>query len=761
MIENIKYKKMFKIIKKEIEFGGKKLSIETGKIARQADASVVVTYGDTVILCALVYGDEPSSMGFFPLSVNYIEKKTSVGRIPGGFFKREGKLSDKEVLTSRVIDRSIRPLFPEGFCNEVQITATLLSYDKTSDTDILALIGSAAALAISGLPVDSVVAGVRVGFKDNKFIANPTFAEMEGSLLDLTFAGTRDAIFMVESEAQQLSEETMLEALDFASKNTITVIEMIEQFAKEVAKEKISFIPVDNSHLNAQMSVSLSEKISSIYKITAKQERSTALKNLRKEAVSTFATEEYSDKVIKDELDKLEAKSVRDLIFTGIRIDGRDTKTVRPINIEAAILPASCVHGSALFTRGETQALVSVTLGSAMDEQHLDSIENENKKEDFMLHYNFPSYSVGEVGRLMGPGRREVGHGKLAYKAIRPLLPVKSDFPYTIRVISEITESNGSSSMATVCGTSLALMSTGVPMAKHVAGVAMGLIKEGDKYAILTDIMGDEDHLGDMDFKVAGTRDGITALQMDIKIQGITLEIMKDALAQAKDGRYHILSIMESAMQIGGELSESAPRIEEVKIKAEKIGDVIGKGGATIKGICEATGAKIDITEDGTVKIFASGKVALEQAVQMVKDIVTEVTFGQIYTGKVAKIMQFGAIVSLFGNHSGMVHISEISNERVEKVEDYLKEGQEVEVLALGMDEKRRLKLSIKKAKKSDEVKVEKTVETNDSPDVVDFDTFVSEKPKMSAEKAAIMAEPLDISSLGSFGDLARNLDNK
>ncbi len=747
---------MFKIVKKEIEFGGKKLSIETGKIARQADSSVMLTYGDTVILCTLVYSDEPSTMGFFPLVVNYIEKKTSVGRIPGGFFKREGKLSDKEVLTSRVVDRAIRPLFPESFCNEVQITITLFSYDKSHETDVLALIGASAALAISGLPVDSIVAGSRVAFKNDKFIANPSFVEMEDSLLDLTFAGSRDAIFMVESEAKELSEENMLAALEFAKQNTIPVIEMIEEFAKEVNKPKMEFMPVDNSFLYAKMYQALSDKVVAAYKITAKQERSNALKSLRKEVLVEFVDEKNNDKTIKAELDKIEAKVVRDMIFTGVRIDGRDTKTIRPINIETAILPASCVHGSALFTRGETQAIVSVTLGSAMDEQHLDSIENENKKEDFMLHYNFPAYSVGEIGMLRGPGRREIGHGKLAYKAISPILPSKTDFPYTIRVVSDITESNGSSSMATVCGTSLALISTGVPLKKHIAGVAMGLIKEGDKYAILSDIMGDEDHLGDMDFKVAGTRDGITALQMDIKIQGINTDIMKDALAQAKDGRYHILGLMEKALSIGGELSESAPRIEEVKVKPEKIGDIIGKGGATIKGICEATGAKIDISEDGVVKIFASGKSALDKAVQMVKDIVTEVVIGQIYTGNVAKIMQFGAIVSLFGNHTGMVHISEISEDRVLKVEDYLKEGQEVEVIAVGFDDKRRLKLSIKKVKKSNNNQTDTVITNNpESSDVVDYETFVNEQPKEDIRPAA---QNNDIPFMGSFTDFAKNL---
>ncbi len=754
---------MFNTIKKQIQFGEKILSIETGKIARQAH-SVTLQYGDTVMLCALAISDEPSENGFLPFVVNYIEKKSSVGRIPGGFYKREGKLSDKEVLTSRVIDRAIRPLFPDGFYHEVQITITLLSYDKTHDTDFLALVGSSAALAISGLPIESVVAGCKVGLIDGDFILNPSHQQMETSTLDLTYAGTKTAVFMVESEAKELTEEVMIESMNFAHKSIIPVIEMIESFKNELNTKKMDFQCVVNKELHDHISIGFNDKIKEVYNIKDKHERMSTIKKIQKEVLQKHVNIEeangmYGTKMqVKGVLEKIEAKVVRDMIFSGVRIDGRDTKTIRSINIETGILPESCVHGSALFTRGETQALVSITLGSGMDEQYLDSIENADRKEDFMLHYNFPQYSVGEVGPLRGPGRREVGHGKLAYKAIRPLLPSKSEFPYTIRVVSDITESNGSSSMATVCGTSLALMATGVPIAKHVAGVAMGLIKEDDKYAILTDIMGDEDHLGDMDFKVAGTRDGITALQMDIKIQGITPDIIKEALAQAKEGRDFILNKMEIALEKGSGLSESSPRIEEVKIKPEKIGDVIGKAGATIKGICEATGAKIDISEDGTVKIFAANKTSLEQATQMVKDVVTEVSIGQIYTGTVAKVMQFGAIVALFGNHSGMVHISEIAEERVDKVENYLKEGDTVEVIALGFDEKRRLKLSIKKAKKA-VLSVEpanESIPSDENSTVVDYETFVGEKPKKID-----FSEPLDISALESFGDFAKNLANK
>ncbi len=684
---------MFSVTSETINWGGKNLTIETGKIARQTDGAVVVKYGDTTVLCTCVYAKKAADdASFFPLTVNYQEKFYAAGRIPGGFVKREGKPSDREVLISRLIDRPIRPLFPDGFLNEVQVICTVVSYDAECSPDLAALIGASAALSISGVPFVAPVAGCRVGYdKEKGFILNPT----KESELDLVVAGTSEGILMVESEVKELSEETMLDAVMFGFDSFQPVLEMIESLKKKVGKPVMEVTPFEKWYsetLKKIEKLSL-KKIKKALKVKAKLERRDLLEQAKEEVFTELAEEQ--EKVILDALfESILARTMRStLLSTKTRIDGRKTDQIRPITCEIDVLPK--VHGSALFTRGETQALVVTTLGASFDEQVLDNITGETK-ERFMLHYNFPPFSVGEISRLGAPGRREIGHGKLAWRALSALIPSKNDFPYTIRVVSDITESNGSSSMATVCGSSLSLMSAGVPMREHIAGIAMGLVKEGDEYVILSDIMGDEDHLGDMDFKVAGTKDGITALQMDIKITSINREIIQTALAQAKQGRLHILNLMNGAIsKAKADLNADAPRVEQIPIDKEKIRDLIGPGGKIIQGICEKTNTKIEIDDAGVVNIYAADRKGMEAARNEVKAICCPPDVGAIYDGVVTKIMDFGAFVSI-GNREGLVHISQISEKKVKSVDTVLKVGQEVKVKVLGIDEKDRIKLSMK-----------------------------------------------------------------
>lgn len=684
---------MFSVTSETINWGGKNLTIETGKIARQADGAVVIKYGDTTVLCTCVYAKKTAEdASFFPLTINYQEKFYAAGRIPGGFVKREGKPSERETLISRLIDRPIRPLFPDGFLNEVQVVCTTISYDPECSPDIAALIGASAAISISGVPFTAPVAGCRVGYDKGKgFILNPTKA----SELDLVVAGTSEGILMVESEVKELSEETMLEAVMFGFDSFQPVLEMIESLKKKVGKPVMNVIPFEEKYsdtLEKIEKLSL-EKIKSALAIKAKLERRDLLGQAKEEVFAELA-EEQEQVILETLFESILAKTMRStLLSTKTRIDGRKLDQIRPITCEVDVLPR--VHGSALFTRGETQALVITTLGSSSDEQAIDNITGETS-ERFMLHYNFPPFSVGEIGRLGAPGRREIGHGKLAWRALNALIPSSHKFPYAIRVVSDITESNGSSSMATVCGSSLSMMSAGVPIREHVAGIAMGLVKEGDDYVVLSDIMGDEDHLGDMDFKVAGTKDGITALQMDIKITSINREIIQTALAQAKEGRIHILSLMNGAIsEPKGELSATAPRIEKVTIDKDKIRDLIGPGGKTIKDITEKTNTKIEIDDTGIVSIFATNKKGMEEAVNAVKAICCPPEVGAIYEGIVTKIMDFGAFVSI-GNREGLVHISQISDKKVKSVQEVLQEGQQVKVKVLGIDEKNRIKLSMK-----------------------------------------------------------------
>ncbi|PPR33748.1 MAG: Polyribonucleotide nucleotidyltransferase [Alphaproteobacteria bacterium MarineAlpha6_Bin5] len=701
---------MFNINKKEIEWGGKKLILETGRIARQADGAVLATYGDTTVLCTVVASKEPKEgVDFLPLTVSYQEKTFAAGKIPGGFFKREAKPSEKETLISRLIDRPIRPLFPENYYNETQIICTLLNLDKDTSPDIVAFIGASAALALSGAPVQSTVAAAKVGFIDKKFVLNPSNSELENSDLDLIVAGTKEGVLMVESEVKQLTEKTMLDAVMFAHKEFQNVIKFIETFAKA---EKVSEIEYKNENIDKLLKtlfINIEKKykneFAKAYKEKDKSKRSDLLSTIRNKILEEFTSEdndEITENLVSSAIKKLEKELVRsDILKTGKRIDGRDTKTVRPIKAEVGLLTR--VHGSSLFTRGETQALVVTTLGTSLDEQIIDDLEGEYK-EKFMLHYNFPPYSVGEASMLRPPGRREVGHGKLAWRAIKPLMPDKDKFPYTIRVVSEITESNGSSSMATVCGTSLSLMDAGVPLEKPIAGIAMGLIKEEKNYAVLSDILGDEDHLGDMDFKVAGTKDGITALQMDIKITSITKEIMEKALAQALEGRIKILSEMDKAISNSRkELNSNAPQIQTIKIDPSKIKDVIGSGGKTIKSITEETGAKIDIDDDGTIKVAStdseSGKLALEK----IENITAEPELNQIYTGTVVKTMDFGAFVNFMGTKDGLVHISELADRRVGRTTDVVKVGDKVTVKVIGFDNRGKIKLSMKQLKQKNE----------------------------------------------------------
>jgi polyribonucleotide nucleotidyltransferase len=689
---------MFNYFRKELDWGGRTLVLETGKIARQADGAVLVRYGDTIVLCTAV-GSRTTKPGqdFFPLTVNYQEKAFAAGKIPGGFFKREGRPSENEVLVSRLIDRPIRPLFPEGFRNEVQVIATVLSHDLENDPDIVALVGCSAALTLSGIPFFGPVAAARVAYIDGQYVLNPTMQQTEDSQLDLVVAGTAEGVLMVESEAHELSEDVMLGAVTFGHTHFQPVIQAIIELAEHAAKEPWTLVEksADELALAARVDTLARASLAEAYQSTVKQERYARLDAAKKAAVAALTAEGLPTDKAKAIFHDLEADIVRNAILdTGMRIDGRDTKTVRPIMAEVGVLPRA--HGSALFTRGETQALCVATLGTGQDEQIVDALEGEYR-EHFMLHYNFPPYSVGEAGRMGSPGRREIGHGKLAWRAVRPLLPTKEDFPYTLRVVSEITESNGSSSMATVCGTSLSLMDAGVPLKRPVAGIAMGLIKEDRGFAVLSDILGDEDHLGDMDFKVAGTEAGVTSLQMDIKITSITPAIMKIALDQARDGRLHILDEMARALTgHRGDVAATAPRITIINVPKEKIREVIGTGGKVIREIVEQTGCKIDIEDDGTIKIASSSAEQTQSAIDKIRGIVAEPEVGVIYTGKVVKTADFGAFVNFLGSRDGLVHISELASTRVAKTTDVVKQGDMVRVKVLGFDDRGKIKLSMR-----------------------------------------------------------------
>ena len=689
---------MFNTKTVEIEWGGKTLKLETGRVARQADGAVLATLGETVVLCAVTAAKSVKpGQDFFPLTVHYQEKFSAAGRIPGGFFKRERGATEKETLTSRLIDRPIRPLFPEGFYNEVLVIAQVLSYDGENEPDILAMIAASAALTLSGVPFMGPIGAARVGFKDGEYQLNPHQSAVAEGKLDLVVAGTRDAVMMVESEAQELSEEEMLGAVMFAHKSMQPVIEAIIKLAEQAAKEPWELAPsADKSAIKAKLKELVRSDIEAAYKLTNKQERATALAAARTRAADAFIESDPQEQLVAGKLVKsLEADVVRGAILKdGRRIDGRDTKTVRPIEAIVGFLPRT--HGSALFTRGETQAICTTTLGTKDAEQMIDGLEGLSYQR-FMLHYNFPPYSVGEVGRFGAPGRREVGHGKLAWRALHPMLPSMEEFPYTIRVLSDITESNGSSSMATVCGGSLSMMDAGVPLKRPVSGIAMGLILEGKDFAVISDILGDEDHLGDMDFKVAGTSEGITSLQMDIKIAGITEEIMRTALTQAKEGRAHILGEMAKALgETRTELSAHAPRIETMSIPKDKIREVIGTGGKVIREIVATTGAKVDIDDEGVIKISSSDLSQIEAARNWIRGIVAEPEVGTIYTGKVASIVDFGAFVTFMPGKDGLVHVSEIKNERVENVRDILSEGQEVKVKLLEVDQRGKVRLSMR-----------------------------------------------------------------
>jgi len=688
---------MFNIIKKEIDWNGKKLSIETGKIARQADGAVILRSGDTVILATAVASKKANpDTDFFPLTVNYQEKYYAAGKIPGGYFKREARPTEAETLISRLIDRPIRPLFPHSFRNETQVLATVISYDKENDPEVLSLIASSAALSISGLPFMGPVAASKVGFVDNKFVLNPTKEILQNSSLELVVAGTKDAVLMVESEANGLTEEQMLSAVKFGHESFIPVIKMIEDLKKEVNKEELVIEEKDFSELKKKISELATSKLEEAFSEKDKKVRGGLIGEAKEIIQTNFEGDETYTKVeIMDQFKNLEKDIVRTKILKNkIRIDGRKLDEVRQIQCEVGILPR--VHGSSLFTRGETQAIVATTLATADDEQRTESLEGMQRSR-FMLHYNFPPFSVGEVGRI-GTGRREIGHGKLAWRALNAALPKADEFPYTIRVVSEITESNGSSSMATVCGTSMSLMHAGVPIKKPISGIAMGLIKEGDDFSVLSDILGDEDHLGDMDFKVAGTDEGITSLQMDIKITGITFEIMEKALSQAKQGRIDILKEMNKAIsKSNAEVSEYTPKMEKIEVDKKDIAAVIGKGGATIREIVELSGAKVDINDEGIVTVSAPDEESRNKAMQMIKDITAKPEMGKIYKGKIVKIMDFGAFVNFLGKQDGLVHISQLATKRVEKVTDVVKEGDEVNVKVIGFD-RGKVKLSIKEA---------------------------------------------------------------
>lgn len=692
---------MFNVTRKEIDFGGKKVILETGKVARQADGAVLATIGGTTVLCTAVAAKKvKEGQDFFPLTVHYQQKYYATGRIPGGFFKRETRPSEFETLTSRLIDRPIRPLFPEDFLNEVQIICTTMSHDLENSADIVAMIGASAALTLSGVPFMGPIAGARVGYKNGQYILNPSMQDMDDSELDLIVAGTKEGVLMVESEAKELSEEIMLGAVQFGWKAFQPVIDGIIALAETAAKDAWD-LPAENlihKDLYEKIKNAFSASMMEAYTEKDKLTRQNKVKAVKENASQTLVDEAngITSGLIGDLCHKLEADVVRgNILKTGKRIDGRTTVDIRPITCEVGILPR--VHGSALFTRGETQAIVVTTLGTGQDEQIIDALEGEYR-ERFMLNYNFPPYSVGECGRMGAPGRREIGHGKLAWRAIRPMIPTGEEFPYTMRVVSEITESNGSSSMASVCGGSLSMMDAGVPLIKPVAGIAMGLIKEGKDFAVLSDILGDEDHLGDMDFKVAGTTDGVTALQMDLKIASVTEEIMKIALAQAQDGRLHILKEMSKALTgAREEISQFAPQMAVITIPTEKIREVIGTGGKVIREICEKSGAKVDIDDSGTIKVSAVSGEAIDIAIEMIRGITDEPEQGKVYNGKVVKIVDFGAFVNFMGGKDGLVHISELADQRVAKTSDVVSEGQQVKVLMLGSDDRGKVKLSMKR----------------------------------------------------------------
>jgi polyribonucleotide nucleotidyltransferase len=684
-----------------LEWAGRTLTIETGQVARQADGAVMVTYGDTVLLATAVFAKEAKpGQDFFPLTVNYQEKYYASGRIPGGYFKREGRPTEKETLTSRLIDRPIRPLFVSGFKHEVQVVLTAVSYDLENDPDILGMIGASAALVLSGAPFMGPIGAARVGYKDGEYIINPSQMDLEESELDLVVAGTADAVMMVESQAKELSEDIMLGAVVAGHDAMQPVIDAIIDLAEKAAKAPFDFEPVDNSAAVAAIQGIVGGDLSAAYKITEKLARQAAVAEARDKAKAALVgTEEepgeMSAETFKAAFKETEAAVVRgDILKTGERIDGRKLDQVRPIVAEAGFLPRT--HGSSLFTRGETQAICVATLGTSDDEQYIDSLDG-TRKENFLLHYNFPPYSVGETGRMGGAGRREIGHGKLAWRALKAVLPDHAEFPYTIRLVSEITESNGSSSMATVCGCSLAMMDAGVPVKRPVSGIAMGLILEGEEFAVLSDILGDEDHLGDMDFKVAGTEVGVTSLQMDIKVAGITKDIMEKALAQANGGRMHILGKMAEALgESRGSLSENAPQMEIIKVPTDKIRDVIGSGGKVIRGIVDESGAKVNIDDDGTVQVSALDRPSIDKALQMIKEIVAEPEVGEIYQGTVVGLKDFGAFVNFFGPKDGLVHVSQMANERVGHPKDVVKEGDKVWVKLLGFDDRGKVRLSMK-----------------------------------------------------------------
>ncbi|RTL60575.1 MAG: polyribonucleotide nucleotidyltransferase [Hyphomicrobiales bacterium] len=689
---------MFQTHRVEVEWGGRKLSLETGRIARQADAAVVAQYGETSVLATVVFNKSVKpGIDFFPLTVNYQEKTYAAGKIPGGYFKREGRPTEKETLTSRLIDRPIRPLFVDGFKNETQVVVTVLSHDMENDPDILGMVAASAALTISGVPFLGPIGAARVGFIGGQYVLNPMIDEMSSSELDLVVAGTGDAVMMVESEAKELTEQQMLDAVMFGHRGFQPIIEAIIKLAEKAAKDPMDFQAPDKSKYTEKVKQVAEADLRKAFATPEKQKRQELISQARAKVKELLpADADANEAVLLDSVFKgLESDIVRgDIIKTGHRIDGRDLKTVRPIRSEVHVLPRT--HGSALFTRGETQAIVVATLGTGEDEQYIEALEG-TRKERFLLHYNFPPFSVGETGRMGSPGRREIGHGKLAWRAVHPLLPSAEEFPYTLRVVSEITESNGSSSMATVCGTSLALMDAGVPLKRPVAGIAMGLIKEGNSFAVLSDILGDEDHLGDMDFKVAGTEKGVTSLQMDIKIAGITEEIMRVALEQANAGRLHILGEMAKALTgARQELGEHAPRIETIKIPVDKIREVIGTGGSVIRDIVATSGAKVDIEDDGTIKIAASKRESIEAALARIRGITSEPEVGTIYKGKVVKVMEFGAFVNFFGPKDGLVHISQLTQGRPETVGEVVKEGQEVYVKLLGFDDRGKVRLSMK-----------------------------------------------------------------
>jgi polyribonucleotide nucleotidyltransferase len=687
------------IVQKSFTFGNSQITFETGRVARQAHGAVLASMDDTQVLVSVVGAKEAKpGQSFFPLSVDYIEKTYAAGKIPGGFLKREGRPSEKETLTSRLIDRPIRPLFPNGYMNEVQVMIQVISANKNVDPDVLAMLGTSAALAISGVPFKGPIGAARVGFKDGNYMVNPTYSELETSELDMVVAGTKDAVLMVESEASELSEEVMLGGVMYAHEQFQVVIDNVAEFAKEVGIAPREWVaPADNETLLTAIKSKFESQIAEAYQTVDKMERYEKMGEVKDAALEEFVSEDdsISQDEVKNYIKKIEKSTVRERILAGEpRIDGRDNSTVRELAIETGVLENT--HGSALFTRGETQALVVTTLGSKRDAQLIEKLESNDRIEDhFMLHYNFPPYCVGETGRVMGVKRREVGHGRLARRGISACLPNLEEFPYTIRVVSEITESNGSSSMASVCGSSLSLMDAGVPLKAPVAGIAMGLVKDDERFTVLTDILGDEDHLGDMDFKVAGTTKGINALQMDIKIDGITEDIMSIALKQAKDARLNILGQMNEVISEPNSASKNAPKTKVIKIPTDKIRDVIGKGGETIRGIVAQSGASVDVDDDGNVNVFANDSESFEKAVQMVKDVTAVPEVNKVYMGKVAKIVEFGAFITIMPNQDGLLHVSEIAHERVEKVEDYLKEGEEIEVKVLGID-RGRIKLSRK-----------------------------------------------------------------